>query len=282
MRRSATLGVLLSFVGACSTRFSSDATADAGTSDAAPVVHGGQDNDWSCLGRVTLPAPTSTSIAVSFSVVGIDNQPASGVKVRACPDPTDATCVNGSAAQTTDAEGAASFDVAPGFAGYFEAMEQNDVTDLHFVPMPIVSSPHRHGRVEWRGTDVQLLLETVDLSIDDAKGQVLVQTQDCRSHHFPQYNAYPPDPTVLAGGVRVTLDPMPAGVVLAYVVGTPHLHVSREATETDDYGGAGFVNVPPGTYTVTGTRAETGERIGSQRIHVRANAFSLLVLTPTP
>jgi hypothetical protein len=90
-------------------------------------------------------------------------------------------------------------------------------------------------------------------------------------------------PYALAGGVTFALEPMPAGVLVAYVEIEPHARVRTDIDETaDGYGGGAFMNVPPGGYTVSAKRKSTGERIGSQRIHVRADTFSLLVFVPTP
>jgi hypothetical protein len=76
---------------------------------------------------------------------------------------------------------------------------------------------------------------------------------------------------------------MPAGVITAYVELVPRARVRTDIDETAaGYGGAGFLGVPPGVYTVTGTRKSTGERIGSQLIHVRADAFTMLVVVPAP
>jgi hypothetical protein len=112
-----------------------------------------------------------------------------------------------------------------------------------------------------------------------------MQAHDCHSPVLPGW--VPPAEgegvDARAGGVTMRLEPMPAGVITAYVELVPRARVRTDIDETaDGYGGAGFLGVPPGVYTVTGTRKSTGERIGSQLIHVRADAFTMLVVVPAP
>lgn len=111
-----------------------------------------------------------------------------------------------------------------------------------------------------------------------------MQAADCDHSGMPGKPAavWSP-PYVLAGGVTFALDPMPEGVLTAYGEIEPHARIRTDIDETaDGSGGGAFLNVPAGVYTVTGTRKSTGERIGSQRVHVRADAFSLLMVVPSP
>lgn len=282
-------GGIVAFVllAACSSSERAPTSSDAGEAaidaGAKPIVR--EQYDWSCLGQVSLPPPSTPTIAINLTLLGVTAFPAVDVPVRACPDPVDATCAGG-VAQTTDSAGKTTFDLpagTSGVSGYFETNEPGELVDLHYIPLPIVASPHEHSRVQWRGNELRVVAESAGITVDLAtKGQVLVQAHDCRSGAFAQYNA-PNRVNPHAGGVRFTLDPMPKGVITAYVVHDPNAFVSTTATETaDDDGSGAFLNVPPGIYTVTGTLAATGQRIGTQRIHVRANAMSLLILAPTP
>lgn len=280
-------GVVAALLAACSASESAPRASDAGApavdAGAEPIVR--EQYDWSCLGNVTLPPPSSPTMSVNLTLLGVTSAPAADVPVRACPDPTDASCAS-AVAKTTDRDGKTTFDLpagTTGVTGYFETTEAGEVVDLHFVPLPIIASPHEHSRTQWRGNELRIAAESADVKVEFAtKGHVLFQAHDCRSSAFAKYNA-PNRINPHPGGVHVTLDPLPPGVVTAYVVHDPNPHVSLAATETaDEEGTGGFLNVPPGVYTVTGTLAATGQRIGAQRIHVRANAMSLLILAPTP
>lgn len=273
---------LFAMTGACS----SNAATPTMLTDAG---RGGEDDagsskyDWSCLGKVTLPPPAGPSSNVTVTLSDTKSVPVPNLDVRACPDREDATCANGTTAKKTDSAGAVALEIplgTAGFNGYFEAVEANDVTNLHFVPNAILKTITQHDRAEWRASEIKLLMDTVDVKIDPTRGNILVQTQDCKSKALPN-NELALSP--LAGGVSLTLDPMPAGVTRAYVILKPTTIVSVSATATaDDFGGAGFINVPAGVYSVIGTLERTGERIGTQRLHVRAGAHSMVILAPTP
>jgi hypothetical protein len=276
--RLVVLGAVALAMGACSSSSTSNGTAsDAGASDAGEVR---TEYDWSCLGKVTLPPPAASTLSVNLTIEDYRSLGLANADVRACPDPTDATCAAGTTAKKTDANGKVTIDVpagTAGFAGYFEAVDPTDVTSLHFVPDPFVKTPINHGRGTYRAADLKILTDSIGVTIDATRGHILVQVQDCLSKALPQ-NDLAMSP--VAGGVTLTLDPMPAGVVLAYVTKSV---VSKTATETyDGSGAAGFINVPPGIYTVTGKRAKTGERVGSLKVHARAGAHSMLILAPTP
>jgi hypothetical protein len=208
-----TFALLLS---ACSTATSTPVTADAGDGDVAQ----GTQNDWSCLGKVTFPAVEGTTSDVTFNASDTRGKPIANVDVRACPDREDATCANATSAKKTDANGNALFTVpigANGFTGYFEATEPGDAPNLHFVPNRIWKTSASEQRVEWRAAELKILTDTVGLSLDATKGNVLFQTQDCRSKSLPNTGLAP---SAIAGGVTVSIEPMPAGVSTAYVVPT--------------------------------------------------------------
>lgn len=276
-RGSALVFALL--VTACSTPTPTPIAADASDEDVAS----GPQNDWSCLAKVAIPPPEGATADVTFNASDTRGKPVANVDVRACPDPEDPSCANATPTKKTDADGNAVIAVplgAKGFTGYFEATEAGDAPNLHFVPNPIWTTTAAHQRVQWRAAELKLLTDTVAVSLDAAKGSILFQTQDCHSKSLPNQALAP---SAVAGGVSLSIEPMPAGASVAYVVPTPTFHITLQATATaDGNGSGGFLNVPPGVYTITGKREKTGERIGAQRVHVRAGALSLVILAPTP
>lgn len=284
--RAAVLVASVAFV-ACSTSspaqsVDAGSSGDAGAPDAAET-----DDDWSCLGRLVLPVPSATTIEVRNELLdSVDGKPAVNLSVRACPDRTDPTCAGGTTPVTTDSRGDAKIDVPAGFDGYFEATEPGDVTNLHYLPLPVLRTPFFHDRAEWRAATLKLLTEGVSFKLDATKGQVLMQAHDCTSRSLPDNNR-PFDilyaRRALAGGVTVTLDPMPAGVVTVYGEIVPTVRLRTDVSVTADaFGGAAFVNVPAGTYVVTAKVAATGARIMSQKIVVRADTFTNMILAPRP
>lgn len=260
---------------------SSDGGADAA------LAHKGDPNDWKCLGNLTVPPPESATMTVDFAIGSVINSvPAAGVRVRACPDRLDPTCAGGTADVVTDTAGHALFEVAGGFDGYFEAKEDGDVTDLHFPSFPFFRAKDEHLRAEWRAGDLRLVADPIGFTFDVTRGQILIEAHDCHSSPLPGW-VKPTKPSEeidpRAGGVTMKLDPMPAGVITAYGEQEPRPRVRTDIDETaDGFGGMGFLNVPPGVYTVTGYRKSTGQRVGSQRVHVRAHTFTMMILGPTP
>jgi hypothetical protein len=290
MRRTRARGAkrlaILVVVAACSSNESNVSTgtpaSDAGVTDAA--ARPGDANDWTCLGKVVLPAH-DTPVSMDFSIASaVNGTPTAGAAVRACPGREDATCANAVGPLTTDADGHAMFEVPAGFDGYWEAVEPDGYTALHFMPFRVWRSPDIHARVQWHFDELKLLTDTIGLAFDTTKGHVLMQATDCDFSGMPGNPvAATSPPYARAGGVTFALEPMPPGVNAAYVEIEPHARVRTDLDETaDGYGGGAFMNVPPGIYTVSAKRKSTGERIGSQRIHVRADTFSLLVVVPSP
>ena len=274
-------GLVAILVTACSSSEPAANGSDGGVESGAS--HKGDANNWSCLGKVVLPE-LSTSASIDFSISAANGTPTPDTSVRACPNREDPTCANAIGPVTTDADGHATVDVPAPFDGYWEAVEPGGYAALHFMPFRVWRTPDIHARVQWHFDELKLLTDPLDFVYDTSKGHVLMQATDCDYSGMPgKPLAMRSPPWALAGGVTFILDPMPAGVTAAYAELEPHARVRTDIDETaDGYGGAAFLNVPPGVYTVTGKRKSTGERIGSQRIHVRADTISLLIVVPTP
>jgi hypothetical protein len=274
------LGFLL-VVAACSKQQEPVApVADAG---ADATTRQGDANDWSCLGKVSFPALSSSTASVTFKITDPLGRPSADIPVRACPARDDAMCSAGTAKVTTDSNGEAMFDVPADFDGYWEAIEPT-TTDLHFVPFRQFRSPDFQWRVEWHFDELRLLTDPLGVKFDTTRGHVLIEAHDCRVAGLPGVDKPPgTTPESIAGGVTFVLDPMPPGVVTGYSEVEPHALIRTDLDETQDgAGGGGFLNVPPGVYTVTGIRKSTGQRISTQRIHVRADSFSDVLVVPTP
>ena len=283
MRVSGELFIAIGLV-ACSSSESPPAPADAGSAADAGAARPGDANDWTCLGKVVVP-DLATPSSIDFSIgSAVNATPTVGATVRACPNREDATCANAVGPATTDAQGHAVVEVPPTFDGYGETIEEGGYSALHCMPFRVWRTADNHSRVQWHFDELKLLTDPIDFVFDTTKGHVLMQATDCDFSGLPgKPLASNSPPWSRAGGVTFVLDPMPAGVTAAYVELEPHQRVRTDIDYTaEGYGGGAFLNVPPGVYTVTGKRKSTGERIGTQRIHVRADTFSLLNVVPTP
>jgi hypothetical protein len=271
-----TFAALAIFACACSSNSSSSGDAGAGGDGSTATT-----NDWSCLGHVTLPAATKSTLALKF--IPVDPQTSvhvSGVAVKACAA-DDAACANPVATTTSDSSGVATLSVpaaASGFGGYWSGTIAGDLENLNFTSVPYLDDVRLFTRLQWTNAEMTLLLQSSGVTWDRTRGVVGVQALDCGGVGLDQSTTNPhPSPT--AAGVRFTIDVNDPQIVLGYVNGPS---ISKTVTQTDSTGLAGFINVPPGVATVTGTRVSTGEKIASVRVYVKAGALSNITLNPAP
>jgi hypothetical protein len=232
-----------------------------------PAVSG----DFSCVGSVTWPAPTSATAVVKFSMASLTSgNPVEGLAVRACPA-GDVDCANPipGASGTTDANGSVDITVptgTAGFDGYFEVTKDNELTHLVHFRKP-VAADQSEGRILTTISALNTLVSSVGLSLDMTYGFLGVEAQDCVG--------------AFADGISFELDPPDPHASLAYV--TPQgVSLTAGGSSAAGHGLAGFVNVTPGSYTVITRIAATGQVTGRLPVVVRAGAASAISDPPTP
>jgi len=102
-------------------------------------------------------------------------------------------------------------------------------------------------------------------AIDPQYGAVFMETVDCDSKP--------------SAGVSVVIDSQTSTTQGFYFKGgLPALN----APSTDQTGYAGFVNVPLGTRTVTGTLQATQQKIGTATVFTKASTISYTTMAPSP
>jgi hypothetical protein len=271
------------FVAGCSTSSAAvnETPTDAGTADAAPTEPKG---DFTCLGKISYPAPATTTANISMkNPKAENNQPAVGLTVKACAI-DDTTCAKPLAtAPTTKDDGIAAFPALPlgatGFGGYFEATIAGEPPNLNFVSPPIYRDvPYQ--RIYYSGEIYKTLLDSISVIADPTRGAVLIEPHDCTE--FKDGKWCHGDPGCVGhvpGGVSFDLDVKDAKIVRAYIV-IPK--ISTTATATMEGFGGGFINVPAGPVTLTSKVEATGAVVGTMKLFVRAGALSLVTAAPTP
>ena len=263
-----------------------DASSDTATSDGAPLPRG----DWSCLGKVTIPAPTASTVKVTkFGNPGVaTSQPLKDLVLKACAL-TDTACATPLDTQTADVNGEVSFAALPagtrGFDGYFEATYPGDVSDLNFINPPFFADVPFYQRVYWSHASLSLVFNSGAFTIDDTRGIIGFEAHDCTQ--FPGGVACSPGSVgcknKLGEGIEVSIDVVDPKIGRGYIrVADGGLRVDPNATATDSSGTGGFVNVPPGTVNVTWKLQATGQTVGTQKVFVRGGAFSAVILMPMP
>lgn len=283
------LAALLLAVAACGSSgniAASDGGADGATVDASDAGDDAGDaaaDPWSCVGHVRYDAPAKQTVDVTFALYDVpQGTPAPGVEVRACPDPVDPACTISLATQTTGADGKTKFTLPTGtrgFDGYFEATRLNDVTSLYFWSVPFWADAE-DGRLLWSGPTLQSILTTAGVHPDPQRGIIGIQAHDCRA--LALKNIFPDGMPSLAAGIAYLLEPPgDAMTKVGYFVGNT-LDLNATETNVADMALGGFVNVPPGIYTVSGKRVATGQIVSKMQVVVRAGLLTNVALFPTP
>lgn len=240
-------------------------TGGAGTGGAMPV------GDWSCVGKVTWPAPPvpTAEVNLSFSKL-VGNGKLDGLSVKVC-DKADPSCAAPLTMGMTDAMGAIKLTVntgANGFDGYLDVSGDAILPSLIYYLPPIIA--------DIPPSDLDIPLVTKDsiglitglaggITLDAARGQLLGIAYDCAKAN--------------AIGVQLAVSSADAMSTQAYLEGSA---LSTMATQTDKSGGSVVFNVPAGPTDVTVKIAGAGTLTAKSTMNVRAGAFTYATLPPTP
>jgi len=240
--------------------------------------------NWTCVGHVSWPAPTSNGSMLSAAVGDpITFQGLSGVTVEACYA-SDTSCSSAYAQGTTDATdagGSATLAVPPSLIGhgleannYLQATMSGAIPTLYFWGFPI-SQPDEGfifalgSQAEWEQV---LALEQNNVTWESDRGTVVFHVNGCG----------PGDGI----GVQVSLDAMDSATHQFYMqAGTPSFTATETAgpaTAQSAAGSGGFVNVAAGIVTLTATPLAIGKPSSHATVLVRAGAVTFANLFPTP
>jgi hypothetical protein len=240
-------------------------TGGSGTGGATPM------GDWSCLGKVTWPAPTAPMAEVNLSFSKLVGKGAlEGLTVKVC-DKADTPCAAPLSTGTTDAMGAVKLSVATGTSGFDGYL---DVSGASIVPSLIYYLPPIVADIAAGSLDIPLV--TTDslslitglaggITLDPTRGQLLALTYDCAAAN--------------AIGVKVAASTSDAKTTQAYLQGSA---LSTMATQTDKSGGSVLFNLPAGPTSASVTIAGKGTLTAKSSVNVRAGAFTYATLPPTP
>lgn len=228
---------------------------------------------WACLGRVTPGTPSGTMTTITYVVQNFQSAaPMVGVTVKVCAR-TDLTCATPQSMGVTDAMGSVTLTATlgmTGFDGYFEltgGAGANQVVPTRTFPVPaLTASTQRFVNNAIPQLTFELLGGVLSARLDAMTGGVTGLAADC--------NGRP------ASGVAVSLAPAQMSATRFYISGgLPN----TSAMATDATGLFGFVNVPPGDYTLTAERVSPMARIGTATLNVRGGFLSTAAnLGPSP
>jgi len=219
------------------------------------------DPKWGCIGHVE-PPKSGSMITASIQLVDIVSEaPATNVTVKLCSK-YDPSCDSPLGMPTVGADGFVSAMIPSDFQGYFDIQGPGYMPALTFIdgtntdtnPEVLLVPP---GIAASLAAGAKVML-------DPQAGLVLSRTVDCKGQASP--------------GVSVSIFPS-VKETRFYVIASG---VSPGATATDNDGNSGFVNVAPGTPTITATLGQGGKEIGKITTLVRAGSLTYQLVAPTP
>lgn len=217
------------------------------------------DSAWSCLGKVEEPPGGDFPATIRIvDLIAFTPLPDASVELCTKLDPSCTSPVASGLAP--DADGIVSVMVDTSFRGFFAVEAAGYVPVLSFVDP---GSPFETMLVGMVSLEASAALgESIGTKEDPERGTLSIFTTDCDGQ--------------FAQGIQLGLSP-DDGATGFYTVGSA---VSRTATETDSSGGGGFVNVLPGTVTLTGTLTSTGQSVDTETAFVRKGTLTYQFMRP--
>jgi hypothetical protein len=230
--------------------------------------------DWSCLGNVQVPRPQgSFSLYLQLGDY-LNGTPRVGYLVKECLT-SDATCTATLADGNTDANGETILPLPINqttsyVSAYLEISPpagENYQTHLFYLPEWQLAHGERWGSSLFSRAFVGSILP-----LDPTRGHLLFHAADCNPYASQRGDRG-------ASNVQVTVSTQDMSTYTLYIQnGT----ISPTATATDQSGSGGVLNIPPGYATVTTRLADSGRRISSRTLLIRADTVTVATLTPTP
>lgn len=249
--------------------------ADLGATDMAVVDVPAHVADWSCAGSVTWPAATVASISLTGQISdALTHAALAGVSGTVCPDRNDQACEGAISAGISLADGTitTSLDTGMGnggngYFGYFKLAKDGYMDVLAFTYRPLAMElPTPPTEQMFSPLAISGAAAMLGVTVDSEKGILNVRVRDCVGEYV--------------SGATVAATEAIDGATQYYAVGST-IVVADSDSETDESGVTGFVNVPPGSYTLEVTAPGHGV-VGRVSLFVLANTMTHTYLAPTP
>jgi hypothetical protein len=216
---------------------------------------------WSCADHATLVAKSSAKIPVDFTLFdAVSQKPVVGAEAALCGK-LDIECSSPMSTVRADADGAVHFEVAPLFDGYVQLTGDGYDHTLVFLPRAVSAIslgafPLTSG-IATAGLQAQLGKPLIP-----GTGRILARIADCEMAD--------------TAGVSLSGENMGDDAAGFYSVsGLP----SFTATATDDSGFAGFLNVAPGSITLT-AQLEGGRKVSRVSVLIRPDYVTIRRIQP--
>lgn len=226
---------------------------------------GGEDPRWGCLGSFEAPVPEDTVVyPFRIELATSAGNPPPGLSIRLCPI-LDVDCqspVEG--IDQPDENGDVSLELAPSFKGFIEVTATDLMPTLVFLPRLVVLPPKRQIIRVVREVEFAAIVSSSGQEFDPTRGVAILLTEDCQQER--------------AGGVKLTTASADEATIPFYFKG---LLPDFDATQSDEEGAGGWVNLPVGFLSAEARLAATDEFIGVATFDSRPNTLSYVPIGPT-
>jgi hypothetical protein len=208
-----------------------------------------------------MPILTAEMVDGGSALDAVQYTPLAGETVRACPALYDQKCAGGTAWQTSNDAGVASFTLPNSFDGYYQFNDPTLFTTSFYPSQMLAGATETTlaaSLLPLTATqELGAILNGVTLSYDTdgGLGHIFLTIYDCEDHSAPGV-VFVPSSTAAPSSSYATL--------LFYTEGSgagSELPTTT-ATSTDNSGTGGVLNVPVGVFTVTAKLASTGQTLG--------------------
>lgn len=232
---------------------------------------GADDPRWACLGTFQTPKPPAGELikqTLRFEyATGTPGTPPPITKLTLCTS-LDLECDSGTELDAIDRTGTVFFEVAPKTQGFIEVEcatpEDCFPTITHLQEPVILPMKENLTRMVTPGVFSALVIAAKQEYFDTHAPAVLT-LEDCNDDRA-------------AGVIFETLDGDDKTVGFYFNGTLP----DTEATQTDEQGAAGFLNLPIKIINVIARRADTNQFIGKATFTPRAGTISYVPIGPTP
>jgi hypothetical protein len=219
------------------------------------------DPKWGCLGKVE-PRKPGSMVTIKLQLLDlVSTAPAKNLTVKLCSK-YDPPCASPLGTPKPEADGFYSVTVASDFQGYYDIQGPGYLPSLAFLD-PVFDEANSDISLI-PASAAKSLAAGAGVTLDPDAGLVAARTVDCQSQR--------------TSGVSVSIFPSKKETGY-YLIGSG---ISPSATATDSSGNSGFVNVEPGTPTLTATRGQGGAEIGKVTTLIRAGSVTYQIVGPTP
>ena len=221
---------------------------------------------WSCLGHVVWPTPGPGTVTATLTTTDlITSRPVPGVPARVCRK-LDTACADPVLTDlVSDAAGRLVIVVPQGFDGYVELSATGAMRGSYFFYPPLTSDREIPAVPILQATELATFASLAGANLMAERGHLMVGARSCVG--LP-----------VEGVSFSSLEGDASTAPFYMILGIP----SSKQPATDTSGWGGLLNLPPGSVTLTGRLAATGQSVGTLSVFARAGELTYTALVPAP